>query len=343
MKTKPKKKARSAGSKRPVVKKKVVKKAAPRAGRRVAAPAKSLLKKIQEIPLQETHVAEAKFYSGSAASSYQRPAKVPVEQRELPQGYDEDILVVQVRDPWWTHVYWDLRFQTWDACRAQYGADFEKGRWILRAYDISFIKFDGKNAHRFFDTAIDVKARTWYMNLGSPGTTWCLDLGLILPDGRFVALVRSNVISLPLDGPSWMTDEEWMIPDDAFRQLYGMSVGLGPNVSSPVGKLWQERLKRDVSSGALTSMGGSPVGKKAEKAPFWLVVDAELIVYGATEPDARVTVQGKPVTLRPDGTFTLRYALPDGKQEIPVTARSARIDETRTITPIVTRKTTRNP
>jgi len=315
----------------------------PAAGRRVIRSTKRLLRKVQEIPLQETHVAEAKFYTGPATSSYQRPAVTPVEQRELPQGYDEDVLVVQVRDPLWTHVYWDLRFKTWDECRARYNADFEKARWTLRAYDISFIKFDGTNAHRFFDTAIDVAARNWYMNLGAPGTSWCLDLGFILPDGRFVTIVRSNVVSLPLDGPSWMTDEEWMIPDDAFRRLYGMSVGLGPNVSSPVGRLWQERLKRDVSSGAVTSRVSSPVGKKAERPSFWLVVDAELIVYGATEPDAAVSVQGKPIRLRKDGTFTLRTALPDGKQEIPVVARSAKIDETRTITPIVTRRTTRTP
>ena len=89
-------------------------------------------------------------------------------------------------------------------------------------------------------------------------------------------------------------------------------------------------------------MVGSPV-KKPEKKPFWLVVDAELIVYGATESDAKVTVQGKPIKLRKDGTFTLRFALPDGKQEIPVVAKSAKIDETRSITPIVTRRTTRNP
>ena len=90
-------------------------------------------------------------------------------------------------------------------------------------------------------------------------------------------------------------------------------------------------------------MVSSPSKKPQEALPFWLVVDCELIVYGATEPDARVTVQGRPISLRRDGTFTLRFALPDGKQDIPVVATSAKIDQTRTITPIVTRRTTRNP
>jgi hypothetical protein len=72
---------------------------------------------------------------------------------------------------------------------------------------------------------------------------------------------------------------------------------------------------------------------------FWFVLDAELIVYGATAPDAAVTVQGRPVKLRPDGSFTLRFALPDGTQRIEATARSADGVEERTITPTVTRTT----
>lgn len=72
---------------------------------------------------------------------------------------------------------------------------------------------------------------------------------------------------------------------------------------------------------------------------FWLQVYTELIVYGATEPDAAVTVQGHPIQLRPDGTFTLRFALPDGEQVIPVHAVNADGDMERTITPIVTKRT----
>jgi len=300
-----------------------------------------------EIPLREMKVEQAKYYTGYASSvgpSYKRSAIAELEHRQIPSRYDEDIIVLQIRDPWWAHSYWDVSSGTANRLKNELGGVFGKARWVLRSYDVSCINFDGSNAHRFFDTGIDFDARNWYLNFASPGTSWCVDLGIILPDGRFITVVRSNTISLPLDGPSWVTDEEWMIPDDEFRRLYGMSVGLGPNVSSPVGKLWQERLKKDISSRGLASMGvSSPVKKVKEKGAFWLVVDAELIVYGATEADARVTVQGKDVKLRKDGTFTLRFALPDGKQFIPVVAKSAHIDETRTITPIVTRKTTRNP
>jgi hypothetical protein len=52
-------------------------------------------------------------------------------------------------------------------------------------------------------------------------------------------------------------------------------------------------------------------------------VNAELIVYGATEPDARVTIGGRVIRLRPDGSFSYRFALPDGNYEMPIVAVSA--------------------
>ena len=45
---------------------------------------------------------------------------------------------------------------------------------------------------------------------------------------------------------------------------------------------------------------------------FWFNVNAELIIYGATEPTARVTLGGHEIKLRPDGTFSYRFSLPDG-------------------------------
>ncbi len=59
---------------------------------------------------------------------------------------------------------------------------------------------------------------------------------------------------------------------------------------------------------------------------FWFNVNAELILYGATEPDANVTLDGLPLKLRPDGTFSLRLALPDGDYTLAVAAVSAEGD-----------------
>jgi uncharacterized protein len=81
-------------------------------------------------------------------------------------------------------------------------------------------------------------------------------------------------------------------------------------------------------SGALSSLS-SPFGGVERRRGFWFNVNAELIIYGATEPDARVTIAGREIKLRPDGTFSYRFALPDGTYDLPATATSADGDDTR--------------
>jgi len=284
---------------------------------------------------QELAIEQSKFSTPVAV----KPRRVM--PAELPAGYGYDRIVIQVRDPWWIHAYWEVVPQTRDRLRSELGEAFFSAKRIIRIYDISYIHFNGKNAHRFFDIDVGFDATNWYIDTGSPGRSWCVDIGLLLADGRFIMIVRSNIVHTPLAGPSWITDEEWMIPEDMFARLYGMGFGFGK--SSPVGKAWQERMRRALFSGVLASPGmasmASPVKKIPKQRKFWLVVNTELILYGATEPDAKVSVQGKEIKLRPDGTFSLRYALPDGKQVIPVRGEAADGLEERTITPIVTRET----
>ena len=64
---------------------------------------------------------------------------------------------------------------------------------------------------------------------------------------------------------------------------------------------------------------------------FWLVADAELIVYGATEPDATVTVGGRPIKLNPDGTFRFQMSFQDGVIDYPIVAVAADGEQTRSV------------
>jgi len=288
------------------------------------------------IGLQETMVGKTKFYIPSSPKMSK-----PFLPNDLPHAYGKDTIVLQVRDPWWLYTYWEVVHGTWEKLKAELKEFFYSSKKVLRVYDVTNIDFKGNNAHRFFDIEVGIDSVNWYINTGGPGRSWCVDLGLRLPDNRFITIVRSNIVNTPLDGPSSITDEEWMIPEEMFARLYGLGFGFGQ--SSPVGKVWIERMKQALFSGALASPGmasmASPVKKIPKERKFWLVVDCELIVYGATEPDAKVTVQGRSIKLRPDGTFSFRYALPDGQQVIPVHAVSSDQIEERTITPIVTRKT----
>ncbi len=121
---------------------------------------------------------------------------------------------------------------------------------------------------------------------------------------------------------------------------------LPPGPGIPPGAVPETTLMGPTSPGAMPGEIGVPAAGmpaaplSADEAGFWFVLSTELVVYGATDPSAQVTLQGQPVRLRPDGTFSLRFQLPDGTQVLEARAVSADGRTTRVITPTVTRQTT---
>lgn len=86
----------------------------------------------------------------------------------------------------------------------------------------------------------------------------------------------------------------------------------------------------------MSGAGMSGIGFGASMAPirprqFWLVADAELIVYGATEPDATVTIGGRPIKLNPDGTFRYQMSFQDGLVDYPIMAVAVDGEQTRSV------------
>lgn len=73
------------------------------------------------------------------------------------------------------------------------------------------------------------------------------------------------------------------------------------------------------SSGLGASWSAQPFGKPRD---FFMHVNAEVIFYGGTHPDAKVWIDDKPVKLNPDGSFRHHFIFPDGTYEIPIVAES---------------------
>ncbi len=153
-------------------------------------------------------------------------------------------------------------------------------------------------------------------------------------------LARSNVVTTPRAGVADPLDENWLEVQKQIDRIEnpatigGHSDGQGAAVD--LRDLFEERLRRPMS---LPLAGLSVSSLSSLGRDFHFRIDAELIVYGSTEPNARVTLQGEPVQLRPDGTFTVRFSLPDSRQIIPAVAASADGVEERTIVLAVERNT----
>ena len=87
----------------------------------------------------------------------------------------------------------------------------------------------------------------------------------------------------------------------------------------------------NMSGVGMSGVGFSGSGIPVRPRQFWLIADAELIVYGATEPDATVTIGGRPIKLNPDGTFRFQMSFQDGLIDYPIVAVAADGEQTRSI------------
>ncbi len=249
----------------------------------------------------------------------------------LPESYGDTKVVLLPRDPVWIYVYWEISQNSINNLAKQFGDNFNSSSLTVRVYDVTDIMFDGSNANRFFDVSVNRNASSWYINVGEFNRSWCVDIGYTLKNGEFVTVSRSNVMAMPRHGVSNVTDEQWALLQLEFEKLLKMSgAGKIGQSSYDLVKLMRERweeLTKLPSSGVLG--GASSSFKRADKSSqqknknFWLKADTEIIVYGATEPDAKLTVQGKHVPLAADGSFTLRFYLPDGEQNYPIEAVSS--------------------
>ncbi len=269
------------------------------------------------------------------------PAAPTEESFVIPPGYSDTRISLLVKDPWWSYAYWEVSVEVVRDAERRLPPG-EGWRPALRAYDVTDSPTGPARGSRSFDVVVPGFLGNWFLHTDAPSRSFVVDVGFLSLGGDFVPVARSNRITSPRLGPSEVVDEEWTSSEETYWKLFGATAGVGLG-SSPMEV--RAVLERQLSSGLLSSPGlgisevSSPSRAPKERS-FYLRVWTELIVHGATDPRAIVTLQGRPVDLLPDGTFSCRFALPDGTQVIPVEAVSPDGVETRRITPTVSRQTT---
>lgn len=159
------------------------------------------------------------------------PAPAGQMAPELPRRYGEDRLVLLARDPHWLFAYWEVSATKQEEFQARYGPEaWRTSRPVLRLYDVTGIKFEGYNANSYVDIPISEEADNWYLEVGQPNRTFCVDLGRLLPTGEFVTLLRSNLAHTPRAALSELCDEEWMWIEGVYRSILRYQFG----ISSPL-------------------------------------------------------------------------------------------------------------
>ena len=235
----------------------------------------------------------------------------------------QDRLILMVRDPYWLHAHWDITRQTVDRAKASLAENWHTVKPILR-----LLKMDDSGTTSNAETvARDIEihggVRNWYIEVDNPPSRFRMLMGYITAGERFYELARSNTVITPAPGGKSATDDHWAdIAKDA-EHIYAMSGGYGDDTQTgDLTEVFEEQLKRTMDADVLSQFGSGAEGSLKRHKHFHFDVDAELIVFGSTHPEAHVAVGTEPVKVRTDGSFSIRMPLPDRRQVLAATAKS---------------------
>jgi len=254
-------------------------------------------------------------------------------------GRGKDRLVVMVRDPFWLHANWKLTRASVERIRVALGQRWHEARPVLRVAELMQDGTTSMTRKIVRDIEIHGGVNNWYVDVTDPPRTFQMDIGYLAPDGRFLSLARSNVVTTPRCVAGSSLDGNWAEIAEDFDRVFTLSGGYSERGdTAELKEFFEERLRRPMGSPMVTrfGLGAGGAGRMRE---FNLRVDAELVVYGVTDPDAHVTLRGEPVKIHRDGTFRMRMSLPDRRQVLPVVASSGDGMEQRTIVLAVEKNT----
>jgi hypothetical protein len=302
-------------------------------------------------PEIETPAEDAQKFSLGA----EPPAEKIETEGELPESYGTEKLLLTARDPHWLYAHWDLTENQEHEHRAK-SAD---GNLRLRVFQneisgapVSEVQIQPDARHWFVHVeraAANYVAQLGYQRSGGEWAPISSSAPTATPPDAMSQNTGAQFATIPIETPmeklQMLARSENLPLAQAIEKLRATGHPELPP-APPAGSLSPEQTAAltqlsgiaqigaisslEISSqaapqfSALSSMEiSSPTIAAPAQKKFWFNINAELVIYCSTESDATVTISGKKIELRPDGSFTLRFALPDGEFELPIVAASA--------------------
>lgn len=232
-------------------------------------------------------------------------------------------MVLMVRGPHWLHAFWEINARSIARAQAALGQEWHGARPVLRLLELESSLHASPSERVVREIPIHGGVKNWFIDIREPRRYRC-DIGYLAGSGRFHALVRSNAVTTPVTSQVDTLDVHWGAIVDDCERIYAMSGGFSPEHSSTeLQELFEERLRRPMGPPAARAAAMEDDSEEERLPGVELDVDAELIVYGVTQPGAYVTLQGEPVKVQNDGTFRVRVDLPNRRQVLPIVASTA--------------------
>lgn len=223
------------------------------------------------------------------------------------------------RDSNWMFICWEIPEQQKKELGDKFNTDFSHSRLTIRVHDMT--------SGHCFDTDILPEAKNWYLNVTESGHAYYCEIGYKIAE-KFEVLAKTNSVKLPPANLTGLIGEKIHSVSGNIEKLLEAGVDKAGAASENLAKRWdmiRSVFSRANAAGIQKDTDLKPAEKKDKehKTQFWLAADCELVVFGATERNAEVTVGGRKIYLNPDGTFTARFSFPDGLTRLNVKALSA--------------------
>ena len=259
------------------------------------------------------------------------------------------------RDPQWAYVFWEISAASRQAAEAV-GAR----QLCLRVSDVTGLHDGASHPHTLQEVVVDAHASEWYLPVPLSDRDYRVELGFRLADGGWYSLAFSSVARVPALHPSEQILDQFVpfsleaapLPMPLPTPVETGDVSLHERLYQTATIRWRrlgtgsEAYQEGEEGGALSrSLNDSGIGRWASgrsesgiggvvprQRAFWLVADAELIVYGATDPSATLTIGDEVVPLSADGTFRIQVPFRDGHQLYPIKAVAVDGEQNRHIT-----------
>lgn len=167
---------------------------------------------------------------------------------DLPFTYNKDVLQGFAVNPRWISFYWDFSKQT---IQLKEKLEIEKKFLVLRVYDITFIQFNGKNAHQQWDYLLQGNSnRKYYVQVPMPRASYIAEIGYYNVQNEFIPLLRSTVIQTPPCSLSNKLEERWidLSKDYRFTQIHEGILSEPTFTPKGFSSLNSEELKGSLSS-----------------------------------------------------------------------------------------------
>ncbi len=294
------------------------------------------------------------------APSFWRNVPKSSEAGSSSEGTTDTRVVFLPRDPEWAYVFWEISELDRKRALAQ-GAN----RLFIRLFDVTGVPQGTSHRQTLQEVTVDSHSTEWYLPIPMSDRDYRVELGYRFKS-RWISLAFSAVGRVPSLQPSDQILDQFV--PFSLEATQSNAENVSRIVSEPVDSGLHERLYQTATTHFRKSRIGSEEfqeqgfekqgfsdsgfgvwasgrnqsglgGVAPRSRSFWLVADAELIVYGSTDPSATLTIGGEDIPLSNDGTFRLQVPFRDGVQKYPIKATLSDGESSRNITMQFERKT----